>query len=162
MARLTCAFLAAALIMTSLGARGADLVVWWEKGWYPQEDAGLREIIAAFEQETDKQVELALYPEAALVDQVEAALEAGPPPDFLYGGLTGLSYSQWAYEGRLVDLSDKILPFASLFDPDSLAAATLFDATAGRRALFALPMGLGDQPCPRLARPARAGRVQPR
>jgi multiple sugar transport system substrate-binding protein len=41
---------AAALLMLPLGARGADLVVWWEKGYYPQEDEAVREIIAAFEQ----------------------------------------------------------------------------------------------------------------
>ena len=51
------------------------------------------------------------------------------------------SYGQWAYEDRLVDLSDEIRPFASLFDPDALGYATLFDATTGRRALYALPMG---------------------
>ena len=38
--------------------RAADLVVWWEKGFYPQEDAAVAEIIAAFEQKTGKQVEL--------------------------------------------------------------------------------------------------------
>ena len=50
----------AAMLMAPLGARAADLVVWWEKGFYPQEDAAVREIIAAFEQETGKQVELVL------------------------------------------------------------------------------------------------------
>jgi multiple sugar transport system substrate-binding protein len=133
----------ASLLLATPGARAADLVVWWEKGWYPQEDAGLREIIAAFEQETGTKAELVLYPEAELPAKAQAAVEAGQPPDFLYGGLTGISYSQWANEGRLVDLSDEILPFASLFDRDALAAATLFDVTAGRRALYALPMGLG-------------------
>ena len=54
---------------------------------------------------------------------------------------TTYSYGQWAYEDRLVDLSDEIGPFASLFDPDALAFATLFNATTGRRALYALPMG---------------------
>ena len=54
--------LAAALIMAPLGARAADLVVWWEEGYYPQEDEAVREIIAAFEQETGKQVELVFYP----------------------------------------------------------------------------------------------------
>ena len=34
MARLTCAFFAAALLMAPLDARSADLVVWWEKGYY--------------------------------------------------------------------------------------------------------------------------------
>ncbi len=50
--------LAAMLLLTPLGARAADLVVWWEKGYYAQEDEALREIIAAFEQKTGKQVEL--------------------------------------------------------------------------------------------------------
>ena len=44
--------------MAPLGAQAADLVVWWEKGYYAQEDEAVREIVAAFEQETGKQVEL--------------------------------------------------------------------------------------------------------
>jgi hypothetical protein len=54
--------LAAAIIMAPLAAKAADLVVWWDKGYYAQEDDALREIIAAFEQETGKQVELVLLP----------------------------------------------------------------------------------------------------
>ncbi len=50
--------LALALALAPLGARGADLVVWWEKGFYPQEDQAVQEIIAAFEQKTGKQIEL--------------------------------------------------------------------------------------------------------
>jgi hypothetical protein len=42
------------------GARAADLVVWWEKGQYAQEDDAVRETIAAFEQDSGKQVELVL------------------------------------------------------------------------------------------------------
>ncbi len=94
--------------------------------------------------------------------KVLAAVEAGEPPDFLFGTNTDYYYGQWAYDDRLVDLSDVVRPFASLFDPDALAFATLFDATTGRRALYALPMGFGHPPCPRLAQPARAGRVHPR
>ena len=51
---------ALALVLAPLGAQAADLVVWWEKGYYPQEDEAVAEIIAAFEQETGKQVELVL------------------------------------------------------------------------------------------------------
>jgi hypothetical protein len=50
MARLTCALFAAALVVAPVGAEAADLVVWWEKGYYAQEDDAVREIIAAFEQ----------------------------------------------------------------------------------------------------------------
>ena len=50
--------LAAAIMLAPLGARAADLVVWWEQGFYAQEDEAVREIIAAFEQDSGKQVEL--------------------------------------------------------------------------------------------------------
>ena len=55
----------------------ADLVVWWEEGCYAEEDEAVREIIAAFEQKTGKQVELVLGPQEELVADLVAALEAG-------------------------------------------------------------------------------------
>jgi multiple sugar transport system substrate-binding protein len=137
----TAVLVALALILAPIGAQAADLVVWWEKGFSPQEDEAVRETTAAFEQETGKQVELVQYSQAELPDKIEAALQAGQPPDFVFGLDATFSSGKWAYEDRLIDLSDEILPFASLFDPDALAAATLFDATTGRRALDALPMG---------------------
>ena len=70
--------------MAPLGARAADLVVWWEKGYYAEEGAAVREIIAAFEQESGKQVELVFQSRRA-PDKIEAALEAGQPPDFAFG-----------------------------------------------------------------------------
>jgi ABC-type glycerol-3-phosphate transport system substrate-binding protein len=50
--------LAVAIVLAPLSARGADLVIWWEKGFYAQEDEAVREIIAVFEQDTGQQVEL--------------------------------------------------------------------------------------------------------
>jgi ABC-type glycerol-3-phosphate transport system substrate-binding protein len=54
--------LGAALVMAPLGARGADMIVWWEQGFYPQADEAIREIIAAFEQQTGKHVEIVFQP----------------------------------------------------------------------------------------------------
>jgi ABC-type glycerol-3-phosphate transport system substrate-binding protein len=54
--------LAAVLLMAPLGARGADMIVWWEQGFYPQADEAIREIIAAFEQQTGKHVEIVFQP----------------------------------------------------------------------------------------------------
>ncbi len=92
MQRLVPALVASALLLAPLGARAADLVVWWEKGFYPQEDAAVREIIAAFEQETGKQVELVRH--GRDLDQqtaaVQAAIDAGRPPDFLFGQVASI------------------------------------------------------------------------
>src|SRR5262245_52834121 len=92
--------LALALVLAPLGARAADLVVWWQKGFYAQEDAAIREIITAFEQKTGKQVELDQPSQDEMEAKAVAAVAAGQPPDFLFGTTTDYYYGQWAYEDR--------------------------------------------------------------
>ena len=127
--------------MAPPSASAADLVVWWHEGYYTEEDEAVREIIAAFEQESGKQVELVIRPMEELPDKIAAALEVGQPPDFAFGFWLDTSAPQWALEGRLVDLSDAIGHFSDLFDPAQLDRATLLNSTTGRKALYGLPMG---------------------
>jgi multiple sugar transport system substrate-binding protein len=133
--------LAAAIIMVPPGAPAADLVVWWQKGYYSQEDAALKEVVAAFEQETGKPVELVLYAMEELPDQIAVALEAGAPPDFAFGFWASDHIAEWAFEDRLVDLTDTVAPFSDLFDPNQVKHLVLLNATTGRKALYGLPMG---------------------
>ena len=134
--------LALALALAPLGARAADLVVWWEEGQAAEEDAAVREIIAAFEQKAGKQVELVLGPQEQIASDLVAAVEAGRrTPDFAFTVADTQPYHQWAYEGQLVDLSAAVGHFSDLFDPDALGAVTLLDGTTGRRGLYLLPMG---------------------
>jgi hypothetical protein len=63
---------AAVLITAPLGAQAADLLVWWAKGQYANEDAAVREIIAAFEQKSGNRVQLVLGPPEELVADVAA------------------------------------------------------------------------------------------
>ena len=75
--RRSAVILAAALVIAPPGAEAADFVVWWFKGFYEREDAAVREIIAAFEQETGEQVELVQPAMDEMFEQANAALEAG-------------------------------------------------------------------------------------
>ena len=134
-------FLPLALVLAPLGARAADLVVWWEKGLYAQEDEAVKEIIAAFEQGSGKQVELAFYSQRELGPQIKAALEVGQPPDFAFGTLLMDYIGEWASDDRLLDLTDTVGLFSNLFDPDALLRVTLLNAKTGQKALYGLPMG---------------------
>jgi multiple sugar transport system substrate-binding protein len=143
MMRIDAVILAAALTAAPIGAESADLVVWWEKGFNPEEDAAVREIIAAFEKKTGKQVELVLEEHEQLRADTLAAIEAGlRSPDFIFTVLGIEQRDQWAYEGRLVELTDAIGPMRELFVPYALERFTLFDGTTGQRGLYALPIGL--------------------
>jgi multiple sugar transport system substrate-binding protein len=136
--------LAAGLAMAPLGAQSSDLVVWWEKGFYEQEDQAVREIIAAFEQQTGKQVELVQPQQQEVFEKAQAALRAGQPPDILYGTTSERWAAQWAHEGRLSNLEGTLRPVLHPFDADALEVSTLLDGKTGRRALYALPMGRGS------------------
>jgi multiple sugar transport system substrate-binding protein len=133
--------LGASLAMAPLGAWAADLVVWWEQGFYAQEDEAVREIVAAFEHKTGQDVELVQPTQNEMVDQAPAAVEAGKPPDFLFGTFIVNYISKWAFNDRLVDLTDSVGIFSNMFDPDALAWWTLLNQKTGQRALYALPMG---------------------
>ena len=133
--------LAVALALAPLGAQAADLVVWWEQGFYPQANEAVRETVAAFEK-TGKQVELVQPAQDEVFGKVQAALAAGQPPDFLFSTVgTTSGAAQWAYDDRLVDLEDAIGPVLDLFDADAIEVSTLLDGSTGRRGLYALPMG---------------------
>ena len=51
-----------ALVMSPLGARAADLLIWWDEGHYAQEHEALEEVLAAFGQESGTQAEIAFHP----------------------------------------------------------------------------------------------------
>jgi multiple sugar transport system substrate-binding protein len=139
--RIEAVILAAALVMAPLGARAADLVVWWEKGFNPEEDEAIKEIAAAFEQKTGKQVELVQPTQDEMFDKVQAALAAGQPPDFLFGTSGERWVAQAAYEDQLVDLEGALGPVLDLFDADAIEVSTLLNGKTGQRGLYAMPMG---------------------
>ena len=115
--------LATLLILVPVGAKAADLVVWWDEGYYAQEDEAVREIIAAFEQKTGKQVELAFHSLDELPDKIAAALDGRPAARLRVRRSGDFDTARWALDDRLVDLTDTVGAFSNLFDP----------ASAGRR-----------------------------
>jgi multiple sugar transport system substrate-binding protein len=133
--------LAVMLMMVPLSAGAADLVVWWQTDFFPQEDKPVAEVIAAFEQKTGKRVELVQPTQTDIIEKAQAALEAGRPPDFLFGATVSRLAARWAYEGRLADLEGVLSPVLDMFDTDAIDVSTLLDGTTGRRGLYALPMG---------------------
>jgi multiple sugar transport system substrate-binding protein len=134
-------FLATVLVVAPPGVEAADLVVWWEKGFYAQEDEAVTEIVAAFEHKTGKKVEVAFYPQPEHPGKVAAAVEAGRPPDFAFGLPLTNWVPEWALDDQLVDLSESVGHLSDLFDADLLNRAMLLNRSTGQRSLYALPMG---------------------
>ena len=78
------------LTAVSTQAFAQDLVIWWNKSYYPEEDEQFDKTVAAFEKETGLDVEYVYYTNEDVPRKVLAALTAGQPPDLAYGFLFDL------------------------------------------------------------------------
>src|SRR3979409_2272998 len=110
------------------------LVVYWTKGFYPQEDKALDEMGAKFEKKTGVKVELSRYSPQESVPKAVAALDSGSPPDVAYGDVFDFQVAgKWAFEGRLEDLSAILLRMKGSFLPITLETADPYNDKANKR-----------------------------
>jgi multiple sugar transport system substrate-binding protein len=141
MQRLIPALAASVLLLAPLGVRAADLVVWWDQGFYPEEDQAVRDMVAAYQQQTGEKVELDLIPQWELGGRLETALEAESPPDLARGGPCCLRTDRWAAAGLLTDLSEVVLPVKQRFFPGLLQYTFLPSPTTGEPIPYSVPVG---------------------
>ncbi len=136
------ALLATLLILAPFGARAADLVVWWDKAFHPEQDQALAELTRAFEAKTGLKIEFVRHDLWDVPKEIEVAIAAGRPPDFMFAHQqTQGQLERWAAEDRLVDLSNVVGGLLDLFDPDLIDLSMAVNSRTGSRGLYALPMG---------------------
>jgi multiple sugar transport system substrate-binding protein len=117
------------------------LVLYWSKGFYPQEDKALDDVVAKFQKKTGVKVELSRYAPQEMIPKTVAALDAGNPPDVVYGDVFDFQVAgKWAYEGRLEDLSDILTPMKAKFLPNTLETTFMHNDKAKKRAYYAFPV----------------------
>src|SRR5258708_4879609 len=136
---LTAALLFAACSLPALAQE--TLVVYWTKGFYPQEDKALDDMIDKFQKKTGVKVELSRYAPQESVPKAVAALDSGTPPDVAYGDVFDFQVAgKWAAEGRLEDLSDILVPMKADFLPVTIETVYLLNEKTKKRAYYAFPM----------------------
>ncbi|MBV9981727.1 ABC transporter substrate-binding protein [Bradyrhizobium sp.] len=122
-------------------AQQKTITVWFGKGFYKSEDDALLEMIKKFEAKTGIKVELSQYAIQDMIPKTVAALDAGTVPDVAYSDSYDVqAQGKWAYEGKLEDLSDILLPMKSAFAPNTLETAYLYDNVAKKRAYYGFPL----------------------
>jgi len=136
--------LATALGMLCAAAPAAaqeKIVVWWVKGFYPSEDQALYDAIKKFEAKTGVKVELSQYAVQDGIPKTVAALDAGTPPDVAYIDVYDFQVlGKWAYEGKLEDLTDVLLPLKNTFLPNTLETVYLYNEKTKKKAYYGFPL----------------------
>lgn len=136
------ALLLAGAVMAGAPAASAQekLVVWFNKGVSPAEDAALDQVIGRFQQRTGVRIELGRFDAEEIVTRSVAAVDAGNPPDVGFGwAYDSRTAGRWAAEGKLENLNDIVEPLKDSFLPGVAERAHLAGPD-GRRGYYGLPI----------------------
>ena len=120
------------------------LEIWWDKGFYPEEDEALQEVLSEWEQETGNQVRLSLHNNDELFLKTERAIQADNPPDILMNDAADRFLNpSLAWKGKLADLADLIEPIKDSYSDPVLASVYFYNEREKKRSYYAIPIHIG-------------------
>ena len=133
---------ALAMVLSAGSAMAQEkLTVWWVKGFYKSEDDALYAAIKKYEQKTGIKVELSQYAVQDMNAKSVAALDAGTVPDISYSDTYDVQTAgKWAFDGKLEDLSDVLMPMKDRFEAVALSTANLYSDKAKKKSYYAFPI----------------------
>jgi len=120
---------------------GEELIIWWNKSYYPEEDRKLEEVVAEWEKQSGTKVELNFLTTEDIPKKLIVAIDARNPPDIAFGHVLDLQYApKWAYDGLLEPVGDVVLPLKDKWMPVALETTLLYDGTRKQREHYGVPI----------------------
>lgn len=116
------------------------LVIWWNKSFVPQQDDAMKEIVQKWEKKTGKQADLSFF---ALPDhpaKVLAAFDSKIVPDVDFGQIVNVQTGTFAFQDKLLEISDVLNPIRSRFTDGALRSCDHLNGKTGKRGTYAFPI----------------------
>lgn len=116
------------------------LQIWWDKGYYPEEDEALRNVVRSWEAKTNHKVKLSFYTNDELSQKTQRAIRAGDPPDILMNDGGDRTIGALAWQNKLTDVSSVIEPIKGIFEQTMLSSAYLYNNVEQKSSYYAIPI----------------------
>jgi multiple sugar transport system substrate-binding protein len=117
--------------------------VWWTQGFVPEEDAGFRAMVAAYEKASGNVIDISIVPFAPLRQKIVSAITSGDVPDVMQNynaGVTVLPQSAW--NDKIVDLTDVVETQKSQYHPTALLASQYYNNVTKSRSFYYAPFSM--------------------
>jgi len=136
--------LAVALIgpgLAGVAGAGEKLVVWWNKGYYKEEDEGMQKVATAFASENNVEVEITFTIQDDLGPKITSALIARRVPDVAFCFFNDFHISpRFAWDGKLADVSDLINDMKPRYIESHMTTGRLFNKAENKWSYYAIPI----------------------
>jgi multiple sugar transport system substrate-binding protein len=122
-------------------AQARKLTVWWNRGYYKEEDEAMLKIAKEFEKAKNVELDISFTIQEDLLKKIISAFTARRVPDVAF-----CFYNDWevvpkyAWEGRLADTSDLINELRPRYIEKFLQVAYVHDNTAKKRSYYGIPI----------------------
>lgn len=117
------------------------LTVWWNKGYYPEEDAAMQKIVKEFEASHKVEVDLSFAAQEELHKKITAALIARRVPDVAFSFFNDWQVvPKFGWDDRLADVSDLINELKPRYNEKMLQAGYVLNSATKKRSYYGVPI----------------------
>src|SRR5215469_6589940 len=113
--------------------------VWWPQGFVPEEDVSIKKIVADYQKASGNTIELGIMPFAPQRQKIVAAMQSGVVPDVMINN-PGEIIALYAWEDKLVDLTDVVGTQREEFTETALANVNCYNNVTKKRSIYGVPL----------------------
>ena len=113
--------------------------VWWVQGFAEEEDVSIKQIFADYEKQSGNTLDYSIVPFAPHRQKVISAITSGDVPDLTIANPAEI-VAIYAYQDKLVDLSDVVDTQKSEYSNTALLSANSYNSAAKKRSYYGVPI----------------------
>jgi multiple sugar transport system substrate-binding protein len=119
--------------------------VWWVQGFVQEEDIAFKKIVADYEKASGNKIDYSIIPFAPGRQKIVAAMTSGIVPDMFTNNPIEIG-ALYAWEGKLVDVSDVVATQREEFTESALANNYLYNSVEKKRSFYGVPFTTATLP----------------
>ena len=126
-------------------AAATTATAWWVQGFAPEEDVAFKKIVADYQKASDNAIDYTIIPYAPMRQKIVSAVTSGVVPDVIQNNPLEI-IALYAWEDRLVDVTDVIETQKSRYTDTALLTAYCYNSVDKRRSYYGVPYTLAVRP----------------
>jgi multiple sugar transport system substrate-binding protein len=119
-------------------AQAKTATVWWIQGFAQEEDVSFKKIVADYEKASGNTLDYSIIPYAPMRQKIVSAVTSGAVPDLFQSSPTE-AIALFAWDNKLVDVSDVIETQREEFTETALLSAHCYNSAEKKRSFYGVP-----------------------
>ena len=124
-------------------AAAKTATAWWVQGFAEQEDIAFKKLVADYEKASGNTIDYTIVPYAPIRQKIVSAVTSGVVPD-LFQNTPAEIIALYAYQDKLVDVSDVVETQRKEFTETALLTARCYNDAEKKRSFYGVPYTVGS------------------